>query len=133
MMRALLLMLCLWGASNAWALNVEPPLPDSAQEARAQNLFHQVRCVVCQGEAIADSPADVAGDFRRAIRGEIATGKSDAQVLDYLVSRYGDGVLMNPPLKASTWLLWFGPFALVLLAFIWVWRYFSRTQKAADI
>lgn len=105
------LALCL--GVEAQALNVEPPLPDAAQEARAQSLFHRIRCVVCQGEAVADSPAMVASDFRQAIRKEVAAGKSDEEVLAYLVSRYGDAVLMQPPLKGSTALLWFGPLLLL--------------------
>ena len=92
------------------------PLPDATQEARAQALFKDVRCVVCQHEAIADSPAGVAGDMRRLIREEIAAGASDQAVRDDLVRRFGDYVLFTPPVRAGTWLLWFGPFALVLLA-----------------
>ena len=92
------------------------PLTDAAQEARAQALFKDVRCVVCQHEAIADSPAGVAGDMRRLIREEIAAGATDQAVRDDLVRRFGDYVLFTPPVRAGTWLLWFGPFALVLLA-----------------
>ena len=92
------------------------PLPDATQEARAQALFKDVRCVVCQHEAIADSPAGVAGDMRRLIREEIAAGASDQAVRDDLVRRFGDDVLFTPPVRAGTWLLWFGPFALLLLA-----------------
>ena len=92
------------------------PLADPAQEARAQALFNDVRCVVCQHEAIADSPAGVAGDMRRLIREEIARGAADQQVRSDLVRRFGDYVLFTPPVRVGTWLLWFGPFALVLLA-----------------
>ena len=90
------------------------PLTDAAQEARAQALFKDVRCVVCQHEAIADSPAGVAGDMRRLIREEIASGATDQQVRDDLVRRFGDYVLFTPPVRAETWLLWFGPFLLVI-------------------
>ena len=92
------------------------PLSDATQEARAQALFKDVRCVVCQHEAIADSPAGVAGDMRRLIREEIAAGASDQAVRDDLVRRFGDYVLFTPPVRAGTWLLWFGPFGLLLLA-----------------
>ncbi len=95
---------------------LDRPLTDAAQEARAQALFKDVRCVVCQHEAIADSPAGVAGDMRRLIREEIASGATDQQVRDDLVRRFGDYVLFTPPVRAGTWLLWFGPFALVALA-----------------
>jgi cytochrome c-type biogenesis protein CcmH len=94
------------------------PLTDATQEARAQALFKNVRCVVCQHEAIADSPAGVAGDMRRLIREEIASGASDQAVRDDLVRRFGDYVLFTPPVRAGTWLLWFGPFVLVLLAVV---------------
>lgn len=92
------------------------PLPDAAQEARARALFADVRCVVCQHESIADSPAGVAADMRRLIREEIAAGADDASVRADLVRRFGDYVLFRPPVRPGTWLLWFGPFALVLLA-----------------
>ena len=92
------------------------PLPDAAQEARARALFGDVRCVVCQHESIADSPAGVAGDMRRLIREEIAAGATDQQVRAGLVRRFGDYVLFKPPVRQGTWLLWFGPFTLVLLA-----------------
>lgn len=95
---------------------LDRPLTDAGQEARAQALFKDVRCVVCQHEAIADSPAGVAGDMRRLIREEIASGATDQQVRDDLVRRFGDYVLFTPPVRAGTWLLWFGPFALVALA-----------------
>lgn len=95
---------------------LDRPLTDAAQEARAQALFKDVRCVVCQHEAIADSPAGVAGDMRRLIREEIASGATDQQVRDDLVRRFGDYVLFTPPVRAGTWLLWFGPFALIALA-----------------
>lgn len=90
------------------------PLPDAAQEARAQALFKDIRCVVCQHEAIADSPAVIAADLRGLVREEIAAGRSDAEIKRDLVRRYGDFVLFKPPLRLGTWLLWFGPLVLML-------------------
>jgi cytochrome c-type biogenesis protein CcmH len=90
------------------------PLPDVGQEARAQALFDDIRCVVCQHEAIADSPAGIAADMRRLVREEIAAGRTDTEVREDLVRRYGDFVLFKPPLRAGTWLLWFGPLAALL-------------------
>lgn len=87
------------------------PLADPAQEARAQRLFDDIRCVVCQHEAIADSPAGIASDMRRLVREQIAAGRTDDQIHADLVARYGDFVLFRPPVRAGTWLLWFGPFA----------------------
>lgn len=92
------------------------PLPDAAQEARAQALFDGIRCVVCQHEAISDSPAGIAADMRVLVREEIAAGRSDEQVRDDLVRRYGDFVLFTPPLRGGTWLLWFGPLVALLAA-----------------
>ena len=92
------------------------PLADPVAEARARALFQEVRCVVCQHEAIADSPAGVAGDMRRLVREQIAAGASDDQIRDDLVRRFGDYVLFRPPVRAGTWLLWFGPFAVALAA-----------------
>ena len=92
----------------------DQPLANPAQEARAQALFKDVRCVVCQHESIADSPAGLAGDMRRLVREEIATGATDAAVRADLVRRWGDYILFRPPVEAATWLLWFGPLAIVL-------------------
>nr|WP_246347670.1 cytochrome c-type biogenesis protein [Brevundimonas variabilis] len=93
----------------------DQPLADASQEARAQALFEVLRCVVCQHESIADSPAGIAGDMRRLVREEIANGSTDDQVKADMVRRYGDFVLFEPPVRFGTWLLWFGPFALVAL------------------
>lgn len=90
------------------------PLPDAAQEARARALFADIRCVVCQHEAIADSPAGIASDMRRLVREEVAAGRTDARIRQDLVRRYGDFVLFKPPVRAGTWLLWFGPLAALL-------------------
>lgn len=115
MKRALLITLAAVGLMAA-----EPPpapdrpLPDAVQEARAKALFADIRCVVCQHEAIADSPAGIAADMRRLVREEIAAGRSNRQIRQDLVRRYGDFVLFKPPVRAGTWLLWFGPLAALL-------------------
>lgn len=110
------------------------PLPDAAQEARARALFGDIRCVVCQHESIADSPAGIAADMRRLVREEIAAGKSDQAVRQDLVRRYGDYILFQPPVRAGTWLLWFGPFALVLGAgAVFVWRSRRRRVEIAPL
>jgi len=90
------------------------PLPDAAQEARAQRLFDDIRCVVCQHEAIADSPAGIAADMRGLVREQIAAGRTDKAIREDLVRRYGDFVLFKPPVRIGTWLLWFGPLAVLL-------------------
>jgi cytochrome c-type biogenesis protein CcmH len=91
-------------------------LSNPAQEARAVQLQKQFRCLVCQGESLDESNAQLAADLRRLIRAKIAAGQSDQQIETYLVSRYGDFILMKPPLEPGTWLLWFGPLAVLLLS-----------------
>jgi cytochrome c-type biogenesis protein CcmH len=92
------------------------PLTSPSQEARAQTLFQDIRCVVCQHESIADSPAEIAADMRRLVREEIASGSSDQAIRADLVRRWGDYILFKPPVNIATLLLWFGPLLLVLLA-----------------
>ncbi|MCC7047533.1 MAG: cytochrome c-type biogenesis protein CcmH [Alphaproteobacteria bacterium] len=98
------------------ALAVEPyeVMKDPAMEARARELSKELRCLVCQNQSIDDSAATLARDLRLLVRERIAAGDSDRQVLDYLTSRYGSFVLLKPPVKPATYLLWFGP-ALVLV------------------
>lgn len=94
---------------------IEPlPFKDHAQELRFQHLTEQLRCLVCQNENLADSNADLARDLRLEVFQLMQQGKSDAAIKQYLVARYGDFVLYKPPLKPGTWLLWFGPLAILL-------------------
>lgn len=115
MRRALLIALASVGLMAAEpAPAPDQPLPDAGQEARARALFADVRCVVCQHESIADSPAGMAADMRRLVREEVAAGRTDEQVRRGLVDRYGDYILFQPPFRLGTLLLWLGPFALIL-------------------
>lgn len=102
------------------------PLVSAAQEARAQALFDELRCVVCQHESIADSPAGIAGDMRRLVREQIAAGSTDTEVKADMVRRYGDYVLFRPPVRGGTWLLWFGPLALVVIGGGALWAFARR-------
>jgi cytochrome c-type biogenesis protein CcmH len=103
-----------------------------AVEARVQALGEELRCLVCQNQTIADSHADLALDLKKQLREQIEAGRSDREILDFMVERYGDFVLYRPPLKASTVLLWGGPFALLLIAVIvLVRRLGRRTARAA--
>jgi len=106
--------LLLVAAAAAYGIDSEPPLTDPAQQARYEALIHVFRCLVCQNETIADSDADLAADLRRQVHGMVAAGKSDAEIRAYLVDRYGNFVLYRPPMQTSTWLLWGGPFLLLL-------------------
>lgn len=111
---AFVFLLALSGLAAAQAID---PLPfkDHAQELRFQALTRQLRCLVCQNENLADSNADLARDLRHEVFGLMQQGKSDDEIKQYLVDRYSDFVLYDPPVKPSTWLLWFGPGLFLLL------------------
>jgi cytochrome c-type biogenesis protein CcmH len=106
-------MLALTLAGPAFAVNPDERLADPVLEARARTLGKSLRCLVCQNQSIDDSNADLAHDLRILVRERLTTGDSDAQVLAYLQARYGDYVLLKPPVDPATWILWFGP-AVVL-------------------
>jgi cytochrome c-type biogenesis protein CcmH len=89
-------------------------LPDPAQEARAREIFRDVRCLVCQNESIDDSDADLARDLRQLVREQVAAGKDEAQIKRFLTERYGEFVLMTPSFNAWNLALWVGPFVVVL-------------------
>ncbi|HEX5079414.1 MAG TPA: cytochrome c-type biogenesis protein [Geminicoccaceae bacterium] len=91
-------------------------LADPALEQRARALSRQLRCLVCQNQSIDDSDADLAHDLRRLVRERLLAGDSDEQIIAFLTARYGDFVLLKPPVEPATWGLWFGPLALLLLA-----------------
>ncbi len=96
-----------------------PLAEDPVVEQRLITIAEELRCLVCQNESLAGSRADLAMDLRREVRTLIKAGKSDAEIREFLVSRYGDFVLYRPPVKPSTWLLWFGPL-LLLIGAIWL-------------
>jgi cytochrome c-type biogenesis protein CcmH len=107
---------------------VEPGeiLKDPALESRARTISAELRCLVCQNQSIDDSNADLARDLRRVVRERLAAGDSDAQVIAYVASRYGDFVLLRPPFKLETALLWLGPGLVLLLGAVGVAVYFRR-------
>jgi len=107
------------------------PLPeDPLTNKRAMHLAEELRCLVCQNQTIADSNAELAVDLRRQIREQIAQGRNDTQIIDYMVQRYGDFVLYRPPLKATTLFLWFGPPILLAGGLIFLILYLrSRRQR----
>lgn len=116
-MRRLIASLALVAAlSPAWALEPQELLQDPALEARARALSAQLRCLVCQNQSIDDSDAPLAKDLRTLIREHLVKGENDAQVMAYVVERYGDFVLLKPRLTAQTLLLWGTPFAALALA-----------------
>src|SRR6202007_1952960 len=108
-MRRLLASLCLLAAIGLWPAHAVLPdevMSDPAKEARARALSRELRCMVCQNQSIDDSEAPLARDLRLLVRERIAAGDSDAQVIDFLVARYGEFVLLKPRLNSHTWLLW---------------------------
>ncbi len=107
-------------------------LKDPAQESRARALFQQLRCVVCQNESIDDSEADLAQDLRRIVRTQIAEGRTDDQVRSFLVQRYGQFILLKPPLSPGNAALWLTPLALVLVGGAYIWRR-SLAARPEDI
>ncbi len=100
----------------AWAGEAKDLAEDPVVEKRMVKLAENLRCLVCQNESLASSHAELAEDLRREVREQIRAGKSDKEITDYLVARYGDFVLYEPPVKSYTLLLWYGPFALLLVA-----------------
>ena len=118
--RVMALSMCL-AASALGATKMDAPATDTAFDARMKKLEGELRCLVCQNQTLADSNADLAGDLRREVRTLAGSGKSDDEIKAYLVARYGDFVLYDPPVKTTTWLLWGGPFALLICgALLWV-------------
>ncbi|QJR10908.1 hypothetical protein DSM104443_01978 [Usitatibacter rugosus] len=130
-MRALLAILALAFTSAAFAQvgAAGPANPDPGTEQRLKHLAEELRCLVCQNQTIADSNASLAIDLRNQIRGQIAAGKSDGEIRDYMVQRYGDFVLYKPPFQANTLALWIAPLALLVTG-VAVFLVVVRRRKA---
>jgi cytochrome c-type biogenesis protein CcmH len=105
---------------------------DTGTEDRIRQLEEKLRCLVCQNQTLADSNAELAGDLRRQVREQVAAGRSDAQIIDYLVQRYGDFVLYEPPFKPTTALLWIGPFVLLAAALLVLVATLRRRRRAPE-
>jgi cytochrome c-type biogenesis protein CcmH len=128
--RRRILLLC-WLASACIGLIAGPVpavtpdemLPDAALEARARDISQKLRCVVCQNQSIDDSNAPLAHDLRVLVRERLAAGDTDPQTVEFIVARYGNFVLLKPPMQANTLLLWFGPVLFVILAVLGLMRY----------
>ncbi len=137
-MRALLLTLTLalalampiMGAAPVWAVEPDEMLDDPVLEARARALSQEIRCLVCQNEPIDSSNAALARDLRILVRERLVAGDSDDGVKAFLVARYGDYVLLDPPLKLTTYALWFGPALILLLGGLGVFLFFFGARRA---
>ncbi len=127
---ALALMLALAALPARAAVSPDEILADPTLEARARGITKQLRCLVCQNQSIDDSNAPLARDLRILVRERLKAGDGDSAVIAFVVARYGDFVLLRPPVKATTWLLWFGPALLFLGAAIFLWLRARRRMTA---
>ncbi|MES2985022.1 MAG: cytochrome c-type biogenesis protein CcmH [Pseudomonadota bacterium] len=107
------LLLALVFSASAHAASIERPLSDAAQEQTARHIFHALKCVVCEGQSLAESDAVLARQMRDHVRSMIAQGKSEPEILEYFRAQYGDQILLTPPLQRSTLLLWLTPLLLL--------------------
>lgn len=119
----------LFAAASVHAKEAPPMAADPAVEERMLKLSEELRCLVCQNETLAASRADLAEDLRNEVRRLIKEGKTDQQVKEYLVARYGDFVLYKPPVKGTTWLLWFGPFVFLAGGVALLIRFLKRRDR----
>ena len=129
---ALLVLLSSLFGAPALAANAVPTAQDPVAQSRAVKLSEQLRCLVCQNQTIAESNADLALDLRQQIREQIAAGKSDEEIIQYMVNRYGDFVLYKPPFKATTLLLWLGPALLLIVGVLVLVRVLRARNAAAE-
>ena len=113
----------------ALAREAQPASADPALEERVMNLSRELRCLVCQNETLADSRADLAEDLRNQIREQMKAGKSDKEIVAYLTQRYGKFILYNPPIDPTTYLLWFGPFVLLVAGLFVLFRYLKQRRE----
>ncbi|MGQ0674639.1 MAG: cytochrome c-type biogenesis protein [Rhodospirillales bacterium] len=129
--RVALMLLALLAAPGARAVEPDEMLKNPALESRARDISQHLRCLVCQNQSIDDSNAPLARDLRLLVRERLIAGDSDTEVLDYLVRRYGSFVLLKPPMNPQTYLLWFGPFAVLALGAFTLWRIARRRPREA--
>ena len=131
MRKLLVLMLSLLVINAARAADSAPAADDPQLDKRVMELAENLRCLVCQNQTIADSPAELATDLKKQIREKIKQGISDRDIIDYMVARYGDFVLYRPPLKATTMLLWFGPLLFLAAGLAALFYRLTRRRKDA--
>lgn len=125
------LLVLLLTAGPVWAVEPEEKLKDPTLESRAREISQIVRCVVCQNESIDTSNAGIAKDLRILIRERLTEGDSNQEVLDYLTARYGDFVLLKPPMKPATYILWFAPAAVLILGALGLAVFLLRRRRPA--
>ena len=130
-MRLLAVLLLAMAPLLAWCGDAVPTAQDPVEEKRAVKLSEQLRCLVCQNQSIAESNAELAVDLRRQIHEQIRAGRSDNEIVDYMVQRYGDFVLYRPPWKLTTVLLWLGPVLLLLTGVVVLARNLRERRRRA--
>ena len=128
-MKPLLFAILLFTSAAGFANEAKPMAADPAIEARMMVMAEELRCLVCQNQTLADSHSGLATDLRQEMREMLASGKTDKEVMDFMVSRYGDFVRYRPPFKESTAFLWLGPFALLLIALFVLYRFFKKPEQ----
>lgn len=124
---------CVTFIGSALAVMPEEVLKDPALEKRARVISQDLRCLVCQNQSIDDSNAPLAKDLRIIVRERLTSGDTDAQVFEYVVSRYGNYVLLKPPFQTDTYLLWAGPFLMMLIALAISYNYLRKRPAAEDL
>src|SRR6266849_1960084 len=129
MRRVSILILLLISLAGPALAKEAKPVEDPQIDQRMQALTQQLRCLVCQNETLADSRADLAEDLRKEIREQMKAGKSDQEIIAFLTQRYGDFVLYKPPVKPTTYLLWFFPFVLLLGGIALLYWYVQRRRE----
>lgn len=135
MKRILITLLVVWLLPGTMPVSADVTLEafkfsSEAEELRFKHLIAEFRCLVCQNQSLLDSDAELAHDLRAEVYGMFQEGRSDAEIIDFLVERYGDFVLYKPPLKPSTWFIWFGPFVLLAIAAVLLLRALRRQRQA---
>jgi len=130
MKKIFLIALCVMGLGSAFANEAAPLADDPVTEQRLISISEEMRCLVCQNESLAGSRSELANDLRREIRILIKEGKSDDQIRNFMVERYGDFVLYRPPVKPVTWLLWIGPFVILAIGIAALLTYLRRRNNS---
>jgi cytochrome c-type biogenesis protein CcmH len=130
MKKIFLIALCVFSLGSAIANEAAPLADDPLTEQRLISISEEMRCLVCQNESLAGSRSDLANDLRREIRTLIKAGKSDDQIRNFMVERYGDFVLYRPPVKPVTWLLWIGPFVILAIGIAGLLMYLRRRNSS---
>lgn len=135
MHKILLMLLCLagWYAGPSTAAKAKPVSEDPALEQRVMQISNELRCLVCQNQTIADSHAELAIDLRNQVRDQLKQGKSEQEILDYMVQRYGDFVRYRPPVKLQTLVLWVGPFLLLAGGLFALLRFLRRRRQSPEL